>query len=412
MKGTPERGGAISAQLRADRRRLLETARTSVSPLDLVGWQRELADALTEAERSRSLKPGEFRRHAARCRLIADEVVWRHLHPHAIRIYSWWRHPRPGLVHQESALALALEVAATFAGHRVPALVTDLTSHLTSGDLLAVLDRERPVIIECKARARPTEMPTGPTRQVQRYLLQAQHIRRGGRHDPSTGADHPILSLAGHDRTSAGALAAAVRIATKKGQGLVVVPPHEAYWAAKLECEPSPKAAFEQIERLLPAARTPTIATTIEMNNEPDPRWPPPSFWLTDIDDAQAVLEGDVAVVRYADLGPVLDAIGQGAVLAGDRIIQTDEDGGIEWLNIVGEVMGGFLSIDSAVAKVSAAKEMAAAEMSISEPELDERRRTRGEDPIGHTTLTLDELRSLPEAKEVLAGQPLVIFAS
>lgn len=400
----------LRTTLDATCRRLFTLARASESPDELVAWQRELASELTSAELARRVDRATFSRHVRRCRLIDDEIVWRYLHPHAIRIHSWWRQPRPGLVHQADALDLTFKVAQVLADHGVAALITDLTTHLTSGDLLAVVDRERPVIIECKTGSRRAGGRSIPSRQVARYLHQTQHIQRGGSVDDR--ADRLIMEMSGRHQTSAVGLAGAVRLAQADGQGLVVLPPDEAYWACDLRSGASPDKAFQMIGEQLPNPRAPTLSTTIEMNESPDPRWPPPSYWISDAEAAYAVLDNQIVAARYADLGGLIEAAGPGARLLGDRIERDDDAGRVIWLNIVGEVMAGFTTVASATEMIRHASARASAEAEISDEELDRRRAELSAHPIDHLDLTLQEFRSAADVRDLLLGPPLVVHSS
>jgi hypothetical protein len=137
---------------------------------------------------------------------MADELVWRQLHPHAIKIQSWWRRPRPGLSAQLPGLQLSFEVAEVLADNGIPPIVTDLTSCLTSGDVLAVVDRERPSIIECKAGSIRGRRDSRSRRQANRYRRQAQHLRQGGTHDVETGIDHVVVETGPSETPSRGSL--------------------------------------------------------------------------------------------------------------------------------------------------------------------------------------------------------------
>jgi hypothetical protein len=394
------------ARLKRTRRHLFDQGRAAATPADLVAWQRELLEALLESEQWPL--SDLHRRHTSRCHLMADEMVWRHLHPHAIKIQSWWTRTRPGLSSQLPAIRLTFDVAEILADHGIPPIVTDLSSCLTSGDVLGVIDRERPAIIECKARSIGGRRDSRSNRQVRRYRRQAQHLRQGGTHDTETGVDHVIVEPGPVGNTLEG-LIGSCSIAMKLGRGLVLLPPAEAYLALMRSKRGSPDTFFETIAQAIPNPSYPLIANTFDMNDAPDPRWPPPSFRLSDAGTAWAVLENDMMVVRFADVGELLEAAGESARLEGDRIVVDSEGEHMTWENAIGMVMNGFDSVAGTAAMMRSQIRQIHADLDTGE--IDRRRASWAEDPVDVVELTLDDLRSTKDLPALLSA-PLVVFQS
>jgi len=339
---------------------------------------------------------------------MADELVWRYLHPHAIKIQSWWRQRRPGLASQEDALRLSFDVAEVLADNGIPPIVTDLTSCLTSGDVLGVVDRERPAIIECKTGARKGRRDSRSAQQIRRYRRLSQHLLQGGTHEAETGIDRYVVEAAPRLSTREGFVGSCL-LAKKRGLGLVVVPPNEAYLAIDPKAKASVETTIEEIDRHIPQGGLRLIATTFDMNDEPDPRWPPPSFWLTDLETASAVLENELLVTRFADLAELLAAAGAGARLVDSSIVVDREDIHLELHNAVGEVMNGFEGVSATAESIRS--ELAAAQKELDSGEVDRRRATWADAPVAHRELTISEFRATSDLPALLSG-PLVVFGS
>jgi hypothetical protein len=401
------RKAPTAAKLRSTRRHLFEEGRTAAFPSDLVAWQWKVLQTLLDAEQWP--RGDARRRHESRCRLMADELVWRQMHPHAIRIQSWWSRPRPGLSSQLPGLRLTFEVAQILAAKGIPPIVTDLTSCLTSGDLLGVVDRERPAIIECKARSIRGRRDSRSNRQANRYRRQAQHLRQGGTHDTDTGIDHVVVETGPVGKSLDGFIRSCA-VAMNLGRGLVVLPPDEAYLALKRrKANQSVDDLFEIISAEIPSPRHPIIATTFHMNDEPDPRWPPPSFWLADVDAAEAVLENEILVTRFADVGELVDAAGENARFVDDVIVAEDETGQVAWQNVIGMVMNGFDSVGATAAWMRSQTHVTNEDLGADA--IDRRRADWAAQPATHTEITLSDLRTTDDLSTLLSA-PLVVFQS
>ncbi len=168
-----------------------------------------------------------------------------------VKVQSWWARTRPGLGSQLPAVRLAFDVAEILADNGVPPIVTDLSSCLTSGDVLGVIDRERPAIIECKARSIRGRRDSRSNRQAGRYRRQAQHLRQSGTHDAETGADYVVIEAGAAGHTLEGFVGSCA-IAMTPGRGLVVLPPAEAYLAIKRAKGFVPNGFLETIAQEIP----------------------------------------------------------------------------------------------------------------------------------------------------------------
>ncbi len=394
------------ARLKLTRRDLFDQGRAAVTPVDLVAWQRELLQTLLVSEHWP--RSDLRRRHASRCHLMADEMVWRHLHPHAIKVQSWWTRTRPGLSSQLPAIQLSFDVAEILADRGIPPIVTDLSSCLTSGDVLAVIDRERPAIIECKSGSIGGRRDARSNRQVQRYRRQSQHLRQGGTHDPETGADHVVVEQGRLGNTLEGFIGSCA-VAMKQGRGLVVLSPAEAYLALMRSKGRLADALLETIAQEIPNPSYPLIATTFDMNEAPDPRWPPPSYRLSDADTACAVLENDLMVVRFADVGELVEAAGETARLEGDRIVVDSETEHMTWENAIGMVMYGFDSVAGTAAMMRSQIQQIRADLETGV--IDRRRSSWAAEPVKAVELTLDDLRSTKDLHALLSA-PVVVYQS
>src|SRR6185312_15874807 len=91
--------------------------------------------------------------HLLRC--CGDSLVWRLLHPHAIRQLSKNQPRRPTLANQGTAFDWTLAKAREVAEAGRPVLVADLTHCIRIGDLVVATDPERPELVECKLSTRP-----------------------------------------------------------------------------------------------------------------------------------------------------------------------------------------------------------------------------------------------------------------
>jgi len=231
---------------------------------------------------------------------------------------------------------------------------------------------------------------------------------QGGTHDPTTGIDRYIVEVAPRGDTREGFVGSCL-LAKEHLLGLVVLPPNEAYLAIDPKARASAAAAIEEVNRHIPEGGLRLIATTFDMNDEPDPRWPPPSYWLDDLETARAVLENDVLVTRFADLSELLAAAGEGATIVGNSIVVDHEDIYVELHNAVGEVMNGFQGVRAAAEGIRS--DLAAAQEELDSGEVDQRRATWADTPVPHREVTISEFRATSDLPALLSG-PLVVFGS
>lgn len=126
---------------------------------DVMVWQRQLADAIINAETHSGLDAVELKRHRHLLRVIGDALVHTLLPTHTIRTLT--RHPgrAAALAGQGADFEFVFTCAQKLRGHGFIPILADLTTLIGIGDIVG-WGREGLVVLECKNRTPPARIST------------------------------------------------------------------------------------------------------------------------------------------------------------------------------------------------------------------------------------------------------------
>jgi hypothetical protein len=165
--------------LRQIRRELVEVAHEAMAPADLLAVQRQLREALVNAERDTSGDRDSRSWHRHLLRVIGDGLAFRHLDEHLIRNLAGLGGPPAGLASQGADLDFVLETAGGLVDAGAYVVIADLTHVLGIGDFVAVHEGTA-LVIECKNRLVP-DAPDASGRRARQRLrgeTTARYLRR------------------------------------------------------------------------------------------------------------------------------------------------------------------------------------------------------------------------------------------
>ncbi|MCH2449837.1 MAG: hypothetical protein MK198_06780 [Gracilimonas sp.] len=141
--------------LKEIRRNLFEQLDSVSSPLDLAIFQRELCNAIFQAEglkanTNNKIEKSNFGLHIRMCRSYGDAMVWNLLDSHSIRQMKVHDIPPPHLSGMKEVVNKYLELIEITAEKGGLAIIPDLTNIVQVGDVILVHDSQVPMILEIK----------------------------------------------------------------------------------------------------------------------------------------------------------------------------------------------------------------------------------------------------------------------
>jgi len=300
---TRELSTVTPAELRRERRRLLDEWDAVDSATKLLEIQERIADQIQGAEQSIKAMRGDLdalRSHIKQLRLYADGLAWRVLHPHVIRQLSKNAGDAPSLIEQHEAFNFVLRSARRHVeASGLPVLIADITNVIKIGDLIVVADPELPQIVECKTRlGHPRYWMQGRIgRQISRALGTLKYL--SGKPVKVHGEDHVRVSVESQHEPERNwdAVGTCVAAALDHGYGSVLLSDHElvsAFQGSHLS------EAFDQLAPSTRELPQPFFAgTSLEPFDRSDGLLPPPIVWPLAPAGRFAVAEGEVIVIHF-----------------------------------------------------------------------------------------------------------------
>ena len=301
------------ADLAAERRHLLEDLCVLDQTVDLLEWQRRLADAIIATERGRpGCDPWELKLHRHLLRVIGDGLVHSLVSSHTIRTLGRSPGKPAHVASQGDDFEFVFDCARDLYASGFMPIIADLTTLVGVGDLVAVTGRGI-AILECKNRQAPTAKPTGRlARQLKRGMLAQQYLSTStvDEDDLTRSAVPSNLPEADYECVTQileGSLASPAGIAIHHfGERDLLIACKE---GADLE---GLDVAFGQSSAEAGGGFM-GVAILNELVTTASHRRPSPSNYPIAADLRWRLLEGDIQLVRIADLGRL-----SGSTMVGD----------------------------------------------------------------------------------------------
>jgi len=283
------------------RRSLLLELAALPGELDLLQWQRRLADAIIRAENPPSdVDRFEAKRHRQLLRVIADGLVHWLLPDHTIRSLS--RHPgRPASLSAQGAdFDFVFGQAAALASLGYIPIVTDLTTLIGVGDIVG-WNPDGVVVLECKNRPAPAqEAKTGRLARQRRRGEQVETYLTTSRIDEGDVMRQAVtLSLPSPDWDAVADLLTRCD-ASPSGTAAYSLGPADTLVAATSQSTP------EQFMEVLPdgdKAAQMAVVFYSELIDGASYRLMAPSSYPISGEQRFRLLEGELQLVRIADVG-------------------------------------------------------------------------------------------------------------
>jgi hypothetical protein len=251
-----------------------------------------------ELQVSESCDSHEERWHRRRLRSIGDAAAWTVLTPHAIRNLSRGRAPAPSLLGQGSAFDHVLDTARSAVQDGMAVVISDVTTCIGVGDLLACGDPDAPYIIECKRSFRPEALMQGRRgRQLSRGRAIGSYLRSNRGFLPGVAVEKVAIEVPHEPAYSWESVIAAVQSALVEGSG-VVARDRELIWARRSD-EAAIPAEFHQLFR--PDALLFIGSHNRLMDNDAPGHIAPPLTWPVPAEIAFGLAEDDVTLYHALD---------------------------------------------------------------------------------------------------------------
>ena len=344
--------------LRASRSVLFQRLDVAVKTAeDRLAFQIDIAEALRAAEGElKAKKDGTeaLKFHIRRLRLYADGLVWRTLHPHAIRQLAKNAGSPQNLLSQGDAFDNVLAHARRYLEETgLPLLIADITTVIKIGDIILVADVERPTIIECKMKlAGPRHLMQGRFgRQVSRAIGTMQYLDEGTA--KVFGDEHPRVVVETEHKPARNwkALERIISKASDEGEAFRELQPGDYLWALRPERRESIMAQVAEKGKSIGFAQ---FGTAQGLMNFEDGLYAPPSAWPISLQARFALLEGTIDLCHLVSYDTLTGDFGDGRsieIREGDYPIVVTIRGREYPLSrrFVYDVVYGFETVDSCV---------------------------------------------------------------
>jgi len=267
------------------------------SPQDLLAYQRDLAEAIREAERglrSKTKDKDDLRFHIDCLRLYADALVWQTLHPHTIRQLAKSSGHPPSLLTQGPAFDNVLETAAELTQDTpFPALIADITNVIKIGDVIHVTDPECPIIVECKSGSpKPHHAMQGRSgRQFTRAMRTAQYLAKGVARIPGEQRSLVVIETDHCPEHNWQAVEELCAQAVSTGRAFRQLGPDDYAWALRPDLEDT---VFLQALDRARALSNPAFGTSGGLMARHDGLFPPPPAWSISQEVRFQLVEGTI----------------------------------------------------------------------------------------------------------------------
>jgi hypothetical protein len=361
-----------------------------------------------ELQASEPHKNDEERWHRRRLRNIGDAVAWRVLTAHAFRNLSATRRTPPSLSSQGAAFEHVLDTGRSLVREGMKVIISDVTSCIATGDLLACGDPDAPYIIECKLSApAPKALMQGRRgRQLSRGRAVGTYLEKNRGFVPGNPAEKVAIEIPHEPIHSWDSVVTVVRDAVSSGVG-VVRRDKELIWATRRDASGT---VPDELADVIRPDEPFFVGCHSRLVDEDDdrPHVPHPLAWPVPSDVAFALAEMDV-ILCHALVASVFEGHSterarlRGVVELAPGIpgVDAEIDGEKTQLGprFIGDVLYGFETVESAAHHMLAGLERSQDEMRrlVSELPPDP---IPLEKPRVHHIETRADLERLREAKE------------
>jgi hypothetical protein len=338
--------------LRLRREELFRQFNDIASPADALRLQLAMVEEIKLAEAVINVdKSSPEYDHRQLIRRMGDAVAWSSLHPYAIRqLYAGAGAP-PNLSNQ-TGLDLTLEAAQECTAKGVFVVICDITCCLGTGDVVAITDRERPLLIEC-GNPRYAKTPR-KKRQMQRASAASQQLSTGMAQWPDRSTPTVTLAIDTPVEHIFEAVERAIQTAMRSGHGVERPSADQEVFALRTDTTDDPSVC-DSLGSGLGGLRA--FGLTELHDRRPSPRVAPPHVWPIGADCRQAVIEGDVLVGHVVNIdafnGPAEGDIRLlGAQKAQEAIWIKAESGEEAFLlqpGLIEELFGNYQTVHSTI---------------------------------------------------------------
>lgn len=247
----------------------------------------QLAEAAIEVDRDCP----EFD-HRQLMRKLGDAIAWRSLHPYTIRQLHHGAGAPPS-ISKQAGFQQTVEAAEAVTERGIPVVICDLTYCLGTGDVVAVIDPELPMLIEC-GNPRYTKSAR-KVRQTLRAEAALEQLKTGVAQWP--GRAQPTVTVEAHTPSEHvyEALERAIRSALETGVAVGIPNPDQAVFALRDDGDFDTGVA-SVMDLVGPLVGECAVGFTLLHERLPSPRIAPPHVWPIAADCRRAVIEGEVIV--------------------------------------------------------------------------------------------------------------------
>lgn len=268
--------------LRKIRRLLFDRLDRVGTARELLAYQIDLAEAILETERH--LKTGNsgsevLKSHTKCVRLYADALVWWFLHPHSIRRLAKNLGAPQSLLAQGNAFENVLSHAKGYLEKTgLPILIADITNIIKIGDIIVVVDPERPQIVECKMKVPKWQhlMQSRVGRQVSRAIGTMQYLKEDAA--KVFGESYYRVAVKSQHRAERNweIVDCLCWKALRLGEAFQEISPGDYLWALRSERQEIVLSAVKEKAQGLGTAQ---FGTSLRLMNFQDGLFPPPPAW-------------------------------------------------------------------------------------------------------------------------------------
>jgi hypothetical protein len=284
-------------ELRLRRDELFEQFEAVGSAADQLDLQLAVAEEIKLAEGAIALDRDclEYD-HRQLMRMLGDAIAWRSLHPYTIRQLHHRAGAPPNLSRQ-AGFQQTVDAAEAFTERGIPVVICDLTYCLGTGDVVAVIDRERPMLIEC-GNPRYTRTPR-KIRQTLRADAALEQLRTGVAQWPNRTMPTLTVEVATASEHIYETVERAIYSAQENGTAILIPNPDQAVFAYR-EDRISGGGEADTARALL--GQCAFVVTELH-DRRPSPRIAPPHVWPIDAECRRAVIEGEIVVGHLVRVG-------------------------------------------------------------------------------------------------------------
>lgn len=289
-------------ELCACRRGLFDSFPPAGTALEVGLYQENLSSEILATEREmESDDSWERKRHLHLVRIYGDALAHTQLSVHAIRQLARNTGKPPHLSGQGKAFELAIDCLAAISEQGVPSLLADLTHVLKNADVIACLDVDSPMMIECKlSKVKDVRFEQQGRRGRQRARVESigSFLRTGrgrifGEKEERISVE--LTSKSDFDYRHVGRILA---LALEHAPTTIVLSDHEVLSAAVL----GERADTSMIKDWARRTHRFAVGSSLERLEDPAPDVIPPILWDLGPEIRWALMEGNVSVTHVLSL--------------------------------------------------------------------------------------------------------------